>query len=249
MRYYHTSEIAALNRIHPNTVRLYEKLGLLTPPRRLDNGYRLFTDVQLEETRLIRLALAVEVLQNGLRKEMIAVLKTAALLDWEKAKEQCQDYLHHLAKEQRRAEDSLLLAEGLLSDAPQDCLWLTRQQMAQKLDISVETLRNWERNGLLTVKHWEHGRRMYDGQDWNRLRLIRTLRLANYSLTAILRLLRDPAPSSASLRQVVNTPAAHEEIVSICDQLLTSLARAETNGRQVLAKLEEMAQQFANPPL
>ena len=143
----------------------------------------------------------------------------------------------------------MLLAEGLLSDAPQDLLWLTRQQMAQKLDISVETLRNWERNGLLTVKHWEQGRRMYDGHDWNRLRLIRTLRLANYSLTAILRLLQEPSPSSVGFRQIVNTPAAHEEIVSICDQLLTSLARAETNGRQVLAKLEEMAQQFANPPL
>ncbi len=90
---------------------------------------------------------------------------------------------------------------------------------------------------------------MYDGQDWNRFRLIRTLRLANYSLTAILRLLQKPVQPGDNLRQIVNTPAAHEEIVSICDQLLTSLANAEVNGRQVLAKLADMARQFANPPL
>ena len=251
MRIYHTAEIARLNHIHPNTVRLYEKLGLMTSPKRLANGYRIFTELHLEQVRLIRLALEVEVLQNGLRKQMLGVLKTVAALDWLGAQQQCQAYLQHLASERVNAEESLRLAGALWAALPSEPWeWLSRQQMARQLEISVETLRNWERNGLLGEKHFRQGKRMYDAADGQRLKLVRTLRCANYSLTAILRLLSTPQkPSMGALRQIIDTPAAREEIISVCDQLLTSLDRAETNGRQVLAKIRQMAQQFANPPL
>ena len=39
---YKTAEVAAIIGIHPNTVRLYEKLGLIPKPERLPNGYRGF---------------------------------------------------------------------------------------------------------------------------------------------------------------------------------------------------------------
>ena len=252
MGIYQTAEIARMNHIHPNTVRLYEKLGLLTPPQRLANGYRVFTELHLEQVRLIRLALQVEVLQNGLRKQMIGVLKAVAALDWLDAQQKCQAYLAHLAGERTNAEESLRLAGVLWEDLPPGApeQWLTRTQMAQELGISVETLRNWERNGLLGKKHFRHGKRMYDAADGQRLKLIRTLRCANYSLTAILRLLSAPQkPSIGTLRQIIDTPTAWEEIISVCDQLLTSLDRAEANGRQVLAKIRQMAQQFQDPPL
>ncbi len=252
MGIYQTAEIARMNHIHPNTVRLYEKLGLLTPPQRLANGYRVFTKLHLEEVRLIRLALEVEVLQNGLRKQMISVLKAVAALDWQGAQQQCQAYLEHLASERLNAEESLRMSGALWEALPPNLpeQWLTRTQMARELGISVETLRNWERNGLLGEKHFQQGKRMYDAADGQRLKLIRTLRCANYSLTAILRLLSIPQkPSAGALRQIIDTPAAREEIISVCDQLLTSLERAEANGQQVLAKIRQMAQQFQDPPL
>lgn len=68
MREYKTSELAHLTGIHANTVRLYETIGFITKAQRAPNGYRVFTDLQLEQTRLVRMALQVEVLQNGLRK-------------------------------------------------------------------------------------------------------------------------------------------------------------------------------------
>ena len=43
MNTYKTSEIAAAIGVHPNTVRLYEELGLIPKPQRLSNGYRVFT--------------------------------------------------------------------------------------------------------------------------------------------------------------------------------------------------------------
>lgn len=71
MNSYKTSEITAMIGIHPNTVRLYEKLELIPKPERQSNGYRVFTDVHIEQFRLARLAFQIEVLQNGLRKKIV----------------------------------------------------------------------------------------------------------------------------------------------------------------------------------
>lgn len=47
MNTYRTSEIAEIIGVHPNTVRLYEELGLIPKPGRLPNGYRVFTELHL----------------------------------------------------------------------------------------------------------------------------------------------------------------------------------------------------------
>ena len=66
---YRTAEVAAIIGIHPNTVRFYEEWGLITKPERETNGYRVFTDLHLQQIRLARMAFQIEVLQNGLRKK------------------------------------------------------------------------------------------------------------------------------------------------------------------------------------
>ncbi|MGN0762525.1 MAG: MerR family transcriptional regulator, partial [Aristaeellaceae bacterium] len=54
MKTYTTSEIARLQGIHPNTVRLYEAWRLIPQAERKANGYRVFTDVHLAQLRLVR---------------------------------------------------------------------------------------------------------------------------------------------------------------------------------------------------
>ena len=80
---YSTSQTAEIIGIHPNTVRLYEELGLITPPERKPNGYRIFTDLHIRQFRIARLAFQVEVLQNGLRKQAVDIIKTAAQCDFQ----------------------------------------------------------------------------------------------------------------------------------------------------------------------
>ena len=79
MTTYKTAEVAAIIGIHPNTVRLYEKLKLIPKPERLSNGYRVFTDFHIWQCRLIRLAFQVEVLQNGLRKKITRMIMVSTL--------------------------------------------------------------------------------------------------------------------------------------------------------------------------
>ena len=75
----------------------------------------------------------------------------------------------------------------------------------------MDTLRNWEMNGLLKIKRKENGYRVYDNEDINKLKIIRSLRCANYSLSSILRMMNAVFQNESSdAIQVLNTPNENE---------------------------------------
>lgn len=107
MNTYKTAEIAAIIGIHPNTVRLYEELELIPKPLRLPNGYRVFTDYHIEQFRLARIAFQIEVLQNGLRKKIVQMVKISAMGDFDTALVLTQEYLDQIKQERVYAEESI----------------------------------------------------------------------------------------------------------------------------------------------
>ncbi|WP_040197112.1 MerR family transcriptional regulator [Candidatus Soleaferrea massiliensis] len=246
MNTYYTSEVARIIGIHPNTVRLYEKLQLIPAPERRANGYRIFTDFHIEQFRLARTAMQVEVLQNGLRKKAIRIIQTAAQRNFTEAKLLAAQYKAAIRREQRNAEEAIESVHEILSGRraahhPP----LKRQETADLLGISADTLRNWEMNGLLSVKRRQNGYRVYTDSDIRRLRIIRSLRCANYSLAAILRLLHALSENpQTDLRQAINTPREDDDIISVCDRLLTSLRQAEQNAVEIQKQLDQMQRRF-----
>lgn len=247
MKTYKTAEIARNHGIHPNTVRLYEKVGFIPEAERKPNGYRVYTDFHWEQVKLVRIALKVEVLQNGLRKKAIAIIKTAAAGDFDTAICLADSYLRQIETETNNAEEAIRIAESLISGVQPgpDTVFFTRKETADHLQISMDTLRNWEMNGLLTVKRKRNGYRVYTQEDLHKLKMIRSLRCANYSLAAILRMLNALSEnSSVNLREVIDTPKENDDIVSVCDRLLTSLNNADKNGQSMLVHLRSMKKQF-----
>ena len=57
----------------------------------------------------------------------------------------------------------------------------TRKEAAGILGVTIDTLRNWELNGLFSVRRMANGYRVYTEEDMQRLTIIRSLRCANYS--------------------------------------------------------------------
>jgi DNA-binding transcriptional MerR regulator len=154
-----------------------------------------------------------------------------------------ENYLQQIKKEQRNSEEAIKITKKLLSGKPEQ--WgdevYTRKEAADCLDISIDSLRNWELNGLLSVKRRQNGYRIYTGEDLVRLKIIRLLRNANYSLSAILRMLNAFTISpGADIRQVIDTPEESEDIISVCDKLLTSLSEAETLANAMEIQLNKM---------
>ncbi len=242
---YKTSEIAAIIGIHPNTVRLYEELELISKPKRQSNGYRVFTDFHVEQFQLARLAFQVEVLQNGLRKKIIKMVKLSAAGNFDAALALTHEYLKQVRQERDNAEEAIHIVEQVLSGAYENTHFLRRKEVSEYLNISMDTLRNWEMNGLLTIKRKQNGYRVYTDEDIQRLKIIRSLRCANYSLEAILRMLWHLSKNpNADIKTVLNTPKSDEDIIAVCDRLITSLSAAENNAQKMICKLEKIKAKF-----
>ena len=246
METYRTTEVATAIGIHPNTVRLYEKLGLIPKPERQTNGYRIFTAFHIQQFILARTAFQIEVLQSGLRKKIVSVVKLSANKNFEQAIALTQEYLDGLLTERHNAEDAIQNVQDILSGETEVHRFsMKRKEVSEYLDISMDTLRNWEMNGLLTVKRKENGYRVYTDEDIKRLKIIRSLRCAKYSLEAILRMLRQLSKNpDVDIRAALNTPQQSEDIISVCDRLIISLASAEYNAKKIMKMLQEMKENY-----
>lgn len=168
MKTYRTLEIAQLIGIHPNTVRMYEDLELIPKPERQPNGYRVFTDIHVEQFRLARLAFQIEVLQNGLRRKIVRMVKTSAAGDYDKALKLTQEYLMQVREEIANAEEAIVIVKQILDGRTEENIHaMKRKEVSEYLKISMDTLRNWEMNGLLTVRRKRNGYRVYTDEDIN----------------------------------------------------------------------------------
>lgn len=247
MNTYRTAQVAAIVGVHPNTVRLYEELALIPKPERRPNGYRIYTDFHIQQFKLARLAFQVEVLQNGLRKKIVRMVKSSASGDFDTALALTQEYLIQLRQERRNAEEAIEIVNRILSGQTQENThFLKRSEVSAYLDISMDTLRNWEMNGLLTVRRRQNGYRVYTDQDIKRLKIIRSLRCANYSLEAILRMLQQLSENpEVDIKKVLDTPKDDTDIIAVCDKLITSLSAAERNARLLIEKLQAMKISFS----
>jgi DNA-binding transcriptional MerR regulator len=243
-RYFKTSEIAKAVGVHPNTVRLYEEMEFLPPVPRNDKGYRLYTNEHLEQMRLARIALRCEFLQGNIRKRAVDIVKVSARGDMREALKKAYEYLAHIKEERAKAEEALELArkwiDGALSVEPG--LYFKRTDVAKLINVSIDVLRNWERNGLITIPRSCNNYRVYGSKEINRLKIIYTLRSANYSMMAVLRMMNyiDKGKKEDVLG-VIDTPLPEEDVVSATDRWITTLTETEADAKAVIQQLKKMA--------
>jgi DNA-binding transcriptional MerR regulator len=237
-----TSEIAEAVGVHPNTIRVYEAWGYLPPIPRAPNGYRVFTAEHLEQVQLVRTAMRYP--YPGGRQTLVELVRQAAKGDLGGALELAYTYLARVRIERVRAEAAIELlerwAQGAETDATDELLHIGGT--AQLLDVTVDQLRNWERNGLIQVpRDPANGYRLYGSDEIGRLRVIRVLRQAGYSIMSILRmLLRLDRGETDELRAVLDTPGANEDVLGAADRWLTTLSTCEERAKELIARLEDM---------
>ena len=248
---YTTSQVAKIIGVHPNTVRMYEDLCLIPKAVRKENRYRVFFDIHVDQFKLARTAFQIEVLQNGLRKKIVDVVKLSANGQYDEAITLTNEYIDIVQIEIENAYEAVEITNTLLQGLTQsNHTYLKRKEVADTLGITMDTLRNWEMNGLLNVKRKENGYRVYDDTDIQKLKIIRSLRCANYSLSAILRMINALSKDEdINVEFVLNNPNDNEDITSVCDKLIMSLKGAQKNARQIILMLNKMKMKYPNPTL
>jgi DNA-binding transcriptional MerR regulator len=239
-----TSGLARAAAVHPNTVRRYEALGWIPPAPRAANGYRRFGQRHLDCLRLARLIVARPYPSLAMRHAAMRVIPPAVADAWNAALERAKSYRGLVQDERAHAESAAAQlqdwANSAIASAPDPPARIG--QAARLLGVSIDVLRNWERNGLISVPRSPENRyRAYTPADIIRLRVIRLLSRAGYSQMAMLRmLLRLESGDAADLRAALDTPAPDEDVYTAADRWLSALAAEEAAARRLVAYVEEV---------
>lgn len=173
---------------------------------------------------------------------MIDIIKASAKGEYYEALVLARKHLESISKEEKNAEEAIEIVENnLLKEILENPKTYTRKQLADYLELTIDTLRNWELNGLLRIKRKENGYRVYNEDDIKRIKIIRSLRCANFSLSAILRLLSNlDHDNNVDIKHIIDTPKENEDIVSVCDKLLTSLEDAKDECNKMIIQIKKM---------
>ena len=243
-RYLRTSELAKAVGIHPNTVRLYEQWGFLPTVERSPKGYRRFTERHLDQLRLARLALRCNVVGGDVRRAALEMIFQSAKGDLGGALELAYGFVATVRAERAQAEAAAQFLERWASGAVTGTSshLMRIGDAARLLNTTIDSIRNWERNGLIEVpRDPQNGYRLFRADEIGGLRVIRMLIRSGYSAMAILRMLTQfDLGQTENLREVLDTPQPEEDVLYVSDHWLSTLVDADEIANQSVAMLEQM---------
>jgi DNA-binding transcriptional MerR regulator len=242
-RYLRTSQLAKTAKIHPNTVRLYEQWGLLPPAERNPfNNYRRFTQKHLDQILLVRQVLRFTWLSGNIHVTVYDIIAQGVEDNLGGALELAYKLLSQIQSERAQAEAAVRYLERWAEGVPPDATTrpLRIGEVARLLDVSIDQLRNWERNNLLeTPRDPSSGYRLYGPDEIGRLRVIRMLIRSRYSTMSILRMLNKlDRGETDQLRQALDTPEAEEDALYVTDHWLTTLGELEKAAHELIGQIE-----------
>ena len=247
MKYLSTSDLAKAVGVHPNTVRRYAERGIIPPVKRDPaNGYRCFTPHHLDCLHLACQVYSNQYPGKGIYQSGIKVVATAVSNNLGGALELAYNHLALVQSERAQADVAASLmerwAKGMPADATSQPLHIG--QVASLLGVSIDVLRNWDRSGLIDVpRDPANGYRRYGAPEISRLRVIRMLSRAGYSLSAILRMMIQlDRGDKSDLRRALDTPRPDEDIYTAADRWLSTLTEEEQRAHTIIALIEEMIQ-------
>lgn len=241
---FRTSELARAAGVHPNTVRLYEQWGLIPPVERTPSGYRIFHQPHLDCLKLARKIYSAPYPGRGFRAMGTEIIQCAVADNWSAALEKAQVHLSAVEAELERAEAAADLLEHWaqhMTEATDDPP-LSIGEVARLLGVSVDIVRNAERNGLITVpRNLYNGYRLFRKREIERLQIIRMLTRAGYSHMAILRMFLElDAGNTRNLKKVLDTPRADEDIFTVADRWLTTLQVQKKMAQEVVGMIAKV---------
>ena len=243
-KFLRTSDLARAVGIHPNTVRRYVDWGLIPPVERSPAGYRLFTQRHLDCLRLARTIYAAPYPGRGFRALGNEIIQCAVVDDWQGALERAHEHLAAAKAELKAANQAADLLEHWAQTMDTDSSEppLAIGEVSKLLGVSLDVIRNAERNGLITIPRNSYNNyRLFGRKEIERLRIIRMLSNAGYSHMAMLRMFIElDRGKTRGLKKTLDTPRPDEDIFTAADRWLTTLHEQEKCARQIILLIEQV---------
>lgn len=181
---YTPSEVAKKLDVGTSALRHYEQWGIVPPPKRKPNRYRVYTDEHIAYFQCIR-AMYAGFGMATVRKMMPMIQKhqfTEAL--WEMNQLQAAFY--------QKKQDALQVLNLLQPNEMENFLrkhtkkWYTIGEVEKLIGVPSTTIRHWEMEGLITPdRHPENGYRLYSREHIKRLLIIHTVQASVFLLDIV----------------------------------------------------------------
>lgn len=189
---YSTHQLAEYSGVCVNTVRNYEKYRFISKSKRADNGYRIFTDVHKLQMTICRLVFTPPYINTVIRKASMEVIYASGKEDFTLCKKQIERYIGIIENELSKSKEAVIALANFCM--PKDInIYYDRKEAAAIIGTTAETIRNWERNGLIISTKIDK-KNLYNKNEIDFMRLIYNLLNGGFNMQKIydsLRFLRN----------------------------------------------------------
>ena len=231
--------VSQLTGVKAGTIRFYEKCGFLEPAKRLPNGYRIFCRRHIFQIQVCRLVFGGFV-NRRLRKISREVLQASRDWNQEAYRQAADKYLQAVEEDIGRTKWAVDIVMDRLQETRDDGLCYTKKQAAALAGATSETIRNWERNGLLRQRA-QYEKRLYSQQELSRMYVIRLLLDNGYSMMAVRRFFEEYDGGSRELAiQQLMEPGENEDLIYRADRYMETLLEAKEKAGRLCALADEM---------
>lgn len=236
---YYIKEAAEKTGVKAGTIRFYEKVGFLEPVARMSNHYRVFNERHIYQIQICSLVFGGFV-NTRLRKVSMDIIPAAKDWDLEAYDRATRNYLQAIEQDIVRTKKAVSIVTRQIDQDENDEREYSKKEAAELLGVTPETIRNWERNGLLEPKP-PYSRRIYRPAEIRRMYMIRFLLDTGYSCMAILRFLTEyDAGQDQKASGFLLGTVADQELMSKTDQYLKSLMTARAQADALCRLLKDM---------
>ncbi len=242
--YYTPSDIANACGIHSNTVRLYEKSGFVTLAKRDNNNYRMYTELHLLQFKLCRAIFDYPFTNSKIRAAGCYLLRTNAECDAVKTNLAYDRYMKAIQKEINLANEAIYTTKCWIKGGKSNSdkiISMSRKGLAAMLGITTESIRNWERNGLIYADSvGSNNEILYVGINVERTKIIYLLRQAGYSMSALYKCFfySDKGDLQKAIDSLEETN--YDEIFSAGDRWMSTLLQLREGAERILPILEQI---------
>ncbi len=243
---YNAIDLAKMFCIHSNTIRLYEKLGFISKAERNTNNYRMFEELHILQINVCRCIFGYPFTNKRIRNAGNEIMWAIAKKQLDTAL-QCTDYyIKIINQEITTAQNAAQMLRNWInpSSDKESSLKkgkLSRKDVANYLGVTVESIRNWERNDLIASDGiGEKGETLYSDGDLGKMCIISMLLQAGYSIASIHRSISTYNKGHNELSiSILNNPN-HEDLVSVGDRWLYELNKLMKAAQKIPLIINEI---------
>lgn len=237
MNVFTTKQIANQVGVHPNTVRLYEKWRYISPVKRKSNGYRIYTEKHLEEMIIARIAFPGPYPVNS--KSLFKMINAYINENYTAALNFAKSYKESVIDEQERSKEVLRILDQWHKGqyGTDKIIAVSRKSFASVNQVSVETIRTWERNGLYEPEVNTSRYKKYSEFDFEKVQIIRMLRKRGFSIASLAQVFnnknKETLPSIFLEKIYIN-----KESVSEADEWLSHIEEHIRRSEELIERID-----------